>query len=148
MQTQVNLQDAPIDKLIARKKEIQDGSKLTKAEKAKLPKNANGGLIKGPGTGRSDSIRATLGYAGGGSIRVSNGEFIVKASSVRDYGVAAMNAVNNGTASIGTNSGGTVYNINMPITSNNANPEGVANEVIRRLKVEINKNNKSNKVNI
>jgi hypothetical protein len=59
-----------------------------------------------------------------------------------------MNAVNNGTASIGTNSGGTVYNINMPITSNNANPEGVANEVIRRLKVEINKNNKSNKVNI
>jgi hypothetical protein len=89
-----------------------------------------------------------MGYAGGGSIRVSNGEFIVKAASVRDYGLNAMNAVNNGTADITTNSGGTVYNINMPITSNSASPEGVANEVIRRLKVEINKNNKSNKVEI
>jgi TP901 family phage tail tape measure protein len=111
-------------------------------------KKANGGLIKGPGTGTSDSIRATLGYAGGGSLRVSNGEFIVKASSVKNYGLNAMNSVNNGTASIGTNSGGTVYNINMPITSNNASAEGVANEVMRRLKVELNKNNKSNRVNI
>jgi hypothetical protein len=59
-----------------------------------------------------------------------------------------MNAVNNGTATIGTNSGGTVYNINMPITSNNANPEGVANEVMRRLKLEVSKNNKSNKVGL
>ena len=154
-QTQLNLMEEPIDKLTARKKEIQDGAKLTKSEKAQLPKTpkkvvkkANGGLIKGPGTGRSDSIRATLGYAGGGSIRVSNGEFVVKASSVKDYGVAAMNAVNNGTADISTNSGGTVYNINMPITSNAASPEGVANEVMRRLKVELNKNNKSNRVNI
>jgi TP901 family phage tail tape measure protein len=109
---------------------------------------AGGGLILGPGTGTSDSIRASFGYAGGGGIRVSNGEFVVRASSVRDYGVNAMNAVNKGTATIGTNSGGTVYNINMPITSNNANPEGVANEVMRRLKVELNKNNKSNRVNI
>jgi hypothetical protein len=138
----------PIDALKARKKAIEDGAKLTKAEMSQIPKKANGGLIKGPGTGRSDSIRATLGYAGGGSIRVSNGEFVVKASSVKDYGVAAMNAVNNGTADISTNSGGTVYNINMPITSNAASPEGVANEVMRRLKVELNKNNKSNRVNI
>jgi hypothetical protein len=140
--------DDPIDALKARKKEIEDGAKLTKSELSQIPKKANGGLIKGPGTGRSDSIRATLGYAGGGSIRVSNGEFVVKASSVRDYGVAAMNAVNNGTADITTNSGGTVYNINMPITSNNASPEGVANEVMRRLKVELNKNNKSNRINM
>jgi hypothetical protein len=147
-ETELRKKDAEIDALRARVTEIKDGSKLTSVEKAKLPKKANGGLIKGPGTGRSDSIRATLGYAGGGSIRVSNGEFVVKASSVKDYGVAAMNAVNNGTADISTNSGGTVYNINMPITSNNASPEGVANEVMRRLKVEINKNNKSNKVSI
>jgi TP901 family phage tail tape measure protein len=111
-------------------------------------KKSMGGLIKGPGTGTSDSIRATLGYAGGGQIRVSDGEFVVKASSVKDYGVAAMNAVNNGTATISTNSGGTVYNINMPITSNNANAEGVANEVIRKLKLEVSKNNKSNKVGL
>jgi TP901 family phage tail tape measure protein len=116
--------------------------------KVRVPKFANGGLIKGPGTGISDSITAGFGYAGGGSIRVSNGEYVVKASSVKDYGVDAMNAVNNGTATIGTNSGGTVYNINMPITSNNANPEGVANEVMRRLKLEVSKNNKSNKVGL
>jgi TP901 family phage tail tape measure protein len=109
-------------------------------------KKANGGLIKGPGTGTSDSIRASLGYAGGGSIRVSNGEYVVKASSVRDYGVKAMDAINNGTARVGTESGGTVYNINMPVTSNNANPEIVANEVMRKLKLEISKNNKTNKV--
>jgi TP901 family phage tail tape measure protein len=113
-----------------------------------VKKYAMGGLIKGPGTSKSDSIRATLGYAGGGSIRVSNGEYVVKASSVKDYGVNAMNAVNNGTATIGTNSGGTVYNINMPITSNNANPEIVANEVMRKLKLEVSKNNKSNKVGL
>jgi hypothetical protein len=114
----------------------------------KVPKFAMGGLIKGPGTGTSDSITAGFGYAGGGSIRVSNGEYVVKASSVRDYGVKTMDAINNGTATIGANSGGTVYNINMPITSNNANPEGVANEVMRRLKLEVSKNNKSNKVGI
>jgi len=147
-ETELRKKDAEIDALQARYNAIKDGAKLTSAEKKKVPKKANGGLIKGPGTGRSDSIRATLGYAGGGSIRVSNGEFVVKASSVQDYGVAAMNAINNGTADISTNSGGTVYNINMPITSNNASPEGVANEVMRRLKVEINKNNKSNKVSI
>jgi TP901 family phage tail tape measure protein len=147
-ETELRKKDAEIDALRARVTEIKDGSKLTSAEKAKLPKKANGGLIKGPGTGRSDSIRATLGYAGGGSIRVSNGEFVVKASSVKDYGVAAMNAVNNGTADISTNPGGTVYNINMPITSNAASPEGVANEVMRRLKVELNKNNKSNAVRV
>jgi TP901 family phage tail tape measure protein len=153
-ETEIRKKDAEIDALQARYDAIKDGAKLTKSETAKIPKTpkkvvkkANGGLIKGPGTGRSDSIKATLGYAGGGSIRVSNGEFVVKASSVQDYGVSAMNAVNNGTADISTNSGGTVYNINMPITSNNASPEGVANEVMRRLKVEINKNNKSNRVN-
>ncbi len=147
-ETEIRKKDAEIDALRARVTEIKDGAKVTSAEKAKLPKKANGGLIKGPGTGRSDSIKATLGYAGGGSIRVSNGEFVVKAASVKDYGIGAMNAVNNGTAKIDTNPGGTVYNINMPITSNNANPEGVANEVMRRLKVELNKNNKSNAVRV
>jgi hypothetical protein len=77
-ETEIRRKDAVIDALRARSTEIKDGSKLTSAEKAKLPKKANGGLIKGPGTGRSDSIKATMGYAGGGSIRVSNGEFIVR----------------------------------------------------------------------
>ena len=147
-QTSLNKDQDAIDVLIARKKAIEDGAKLTAAEKAKIPRKANGGLIKGPGTGRSDSITAKLGYAGGGSIRVSNGEFVVKASSVRDYGLNAMNAVNNGTATIGTNSGGTVYNISMPITSNNSDPKAVGDYVIKQLKIQLDKNNTSNRVNI
>lgn len=49
-------------------------------------KNAKGGLIRGPGTGTSDSILS----------RVSNGEFVVRASSVGKYGVAMMRAINEG----------------------------------------------------
>jgi TP901 family phage tail tape measure protein len=145
-ETELKKKDAEIATLEARYSAIKDGAKLTSAEKAKMPKKANGGLIKGPGTGRSDSIKATMGYAGGGSIRVSNGEFVVKASSVGQYGLTKMNAINNGTADINTNSGGTVYNINMPITSNNASATGVAEEVMRKLRVELNKNNKSNAI--
>ena len=148
-QTQLNLQEEPIDKLMARKKEIEDGAKLTKSEKSQLPKKvvkkANGGLIKGPGTGRSDSIRATLGYAGGGSIRVSNGEFVVKASSVGNYGIDKMNAVNNGTADIITNSGGTSNtNVTMYVTGSNSD------EIAKKVMVELDrlqkKNNKTNMV--
>jgi TP901 family phage tail tape measure protein len=145
-ETELRKKDAEIAALQARYDAIKGGAALTKEEKAKIPKKANGGLIKGPGTGRSDSIKASLGYAGGGSIRVSNGEFIVKASSVGQYGLTNMNAVNNGTADISTNSGGTVYNINMPITANQSDPKAVGEYVINKLKVELNKNNKSNRV--
>ncbi len=47
---------------------------------------ATGGYISGEGTSTSDSIPAML----------SNGEFVVKASSVRKYGTGFLNAVNNG----------------------------------------------------
>ena len=121
---------------------------LKKANGGLIKKYATGGLIVGPGTGRSDSITASLGYAGGGSIRVSNGEFIMKESAVKNYGISQMNAINKGTATVGTSGGTTVYNINMPITSNNASAAGVADEVIKKLKLEVNKNNKSNAVKI
>jgi hypothetical protein len=58
--------------------------------------HATGGLITGPGTGTSDSIPA----------RLSNREYVTKASSVAKYGVAAMDAVNSGRATIGYASGG------------------------------------------
>lgn len=45
---------------------------------------ASGGFVSGPGTATSDSIPA----------RLSNGEFVVKASSVRKYGVGFLDAVN------------------------------------------------------
>lgn len=47
---------------------------------------AGGGLISGPGSGTSDSILA----------RVSHGEYVVKASSVRRVGVGFLDAVNAG----------------------------------------------------
>lgn len=47
---------------------------------------ANGGEITGTGTGTSDSILAWL----------SNGEFVIKAASVKQFGVSFFNALNNG----------------------------------------------------
>jgi TP901 family phage tail tape measure protein len=45
---------------------------------------ANGGHVRGPGSSTSDSIPANL----------SNGEFVMKASSVKAYGVDFMNSLN------------------------------------------------------
>jgi hypothetical protein len=45
---------------------------------------ATGGYVSGPGTGTSDSIPA----------RLSNGEFVMRASAVRTYGTDFMNALN------------------------------------------------------
>ena len=144
-ETEIRNKDAEIDRLQARYNAIKDGAKLTSAEKAKLPKKANGGLIKGPGTGRSDSIKATLGYAGGGSIRVSNGEFIVKESSVGSYGIDKMNAVNNGTADIITNSSGT-SNTNVTMYVTGSNSDDIAKKVMVELDRLQKKNNKTNVV--
>jgi TP901 family phage tail tape measure protein len=47
-------------------------------------KVASGGYISGPGTGTSDSIPA----------RLSNGEYVIKASAVDQYGVGMMNSIN------------------------------------------------------
>lgn len=53
---------------------------------AYFPAYASGGMLSGAGTGTSDSMLA----------RVSNGEFITKASSVAKYGSAFMHAINDG----------------------------------------------------
>jgi hypothetical protein len=52
----------------------------------KPPKKAGGGLLRGPGTGTSDSMLA----------RVSNGEYVVRAEAVRRLGLARLNAINRG----------------------------------------------------
>jgi TP901 family phage tail tape measure protein len=60
-------------------------------------KLAGGGLIKGPGTGTSDSILGMVapGFADGGMpIRVSNGEYIIKADTVKKYGINFMDNLN------------------------------------------------------
>lgn len=52
---------------------------------ADVPGFARGGHIRGPGTGTSDSILA----------RLSNGEFVVKAAAVRNYGADFLHRINN-----------------------------------------------------
>jgi TP901 family phage tail tape measure protein len=49
-----------------------------------IPTYADGGFVQGPGTGTSDSIPAML----------SNGEFVMKASAVKTYGVDFFNSLN------------------------------------------------------
>lgn len=49
---------------------------------------ATGGYISGPGTGTSDSIPA----------RLSNGEYVIRAASVRKYGMGYFDALNRGVA--------------------------------------------------
>ena len=56
-----------------------------------IPKKASGGLISGPGTGKSDSI---LAYNNGGLIAVSNGEYIINADTVKNLGVPMLDQIN------------------------------------------------------
>ena len=49
-----------------------------------VPNHAIGGLITGPGTGTSDDIPA----------RLSNGEYVIRAAAVRQYGTEMLNAIN------------------------------------------------------
>jgi hypothetical protein len=69
-------------------------------------KKASGGLLKGPGTGTSDSILGM--YANGGMVRVSNGEYIVNADTVSKLGVPFFDRIN------GMKSGGLMLNYDIP----------------------------------
>jgi hypothetical protein len=120
-------------------------------DKARAKGKSMGGLIKGPGTTTSDSIMARVGYASGGLIGLSNNEYVVKAATVQKYGVGFMDAINNQKispvdTSTASSSGNTVYNIDMTINAANGNANDIADQVIRKLKVETSKNNKSNAV--
>ncbi|MFD7185487.1 hypothetical protein ACFV90_36695 [Streptomyces sp. NPDC059904] len=64
-----------------------------------------GGYVDGPGTGTSDSILALMGS--GAMARVSNTEFVMRSAAVKKYGVAFMNALNEGRLNLpGLASGG------------------------------------------
>jgi hypothetical protein len=110
----------------------------------------SGGLITGPGTGTSDSIPTML----------SNGEYVVRASSVAKIGVPALEAINagripqitganvsvnganinSGKTSIkgGINSAGdsaSVYNYSVTVNAqSNANADQIANAVMTKIK--------------
>lgn len=68
---------------------------------------ATGGYISGPGSSTSDSIPA----------RLSNGEFVVNAASVKKYGVDYLHAINTGRAHHYA-SGGLVSNVSSPKAPN------------------------------
>ncbi len=59
--------------------------RLLRLSNQQIPGRASGGLIKGPGTGTSDSIPA----------RLSHGEYVIKASSVNKIGAGVLSHINN-----------------------------------------------------
>jgi hypothetical protein len=56
----------------------------SRMREAGIPTNASGGYVRGAGSGTSDSILA----------RLSNGEFVMNAASVRRLGVGFLNGLN------------------------------------------------------
>ena len=64
-------------------------STMKAAGEASITPFANGGYVAGPGSGTADRIPAML----------SNGEYVVKASAVRDVGISFLNDLNNGRGS-------------------------------------------------
>lgn len=63
-----------------------------------------GGYVDGPGTPTSDSIMAFMGS--GAMARVSNTEFVMRGAAVKKYGIAFMNALNEGRLSMPGLAGG------------------------------------------
>lgn len=62
-----------------------------------------GGLISGPGGPTSDSILGM--FPSGATARVSDSEYVVRASAVRRYGVGLLNAINEGRLNLATLAG-------------------------------------------
>ncbi|MFF2650392.1 hypothetical protein [Streptomyces sp. NPDC058045] len=62
------------------------GGPIGRADGGPIPGYPGGGPVRGPGTGTSDSVL----------MWGSNGEYMIKAASVRKYGLAAMDAINSG----------------------------------------------------
>jgi TP901 family phage tail tape measure protein len=112
-----------------------------------MANKAEGGIIRGPGTGTSDSIPTML----------SNGEYVIKASSVKSIGVPALDNLNR-MASGGlvarydmprmtsggrlkfadgglAKSGGAEYNINVTLNGSNLSPEDVAKAISREMSI-------------
>ena len=142
--------DKKITELENRISGLQAGQKVTAAEKALNKAKSGmafGGLVRGPGTAMSDSIKARVGFATGGMINLSNGEYVMREAAVRNYGVPFMNAINNSKlGSSGTTTNSSVYNVTMTINGGNNNPNEIADQVMKKLSVMSAKSNKRNMV--
>ena len=103
---------------------------------------ATGGYISGPGGPKSDMIPAML----------SNGEYVVNAGAVSQYGISMLDALNSkryavggfaGTPKIssGGNAGSSlshnaVYNINVNVAGSNSSAEEIAKQVMKTIQRE------------
>lgn len=65
---------------------ITGGSGASNSDVPDIPQFATGGLVRGPGTGTSDSIPALL----------SNGEYVINAAAVRKLGLPNLDWINKG----------------------------------------------------
>lgn len=102
---------AAIEDIEARLKKLAEGVTVPvkveggpgSATAPEIQANAKGGYIRGPGTGTSDSILSWL----------SNTEYVIKAASVKKFGVGFFDALNSGRLPAFA-SGGLVGNIDSP----------------------------------
>lgn len=79
------IESVPIRMAMSALAGAQVGAQIAQIRKQKF---ASGGLVRGPGTGRSDSIAAML----------SNGEFVMSANAVKNIGVNNLERMNRGSA--------------------------------------------------
>jgi hypothetical protein len=74
---------------------LKDGGVVGKDGKVDMNEDRAGGKIVGPGTGTSDSVKA-INVDTGEPIRLSNGEYVIRAERVRELGKAFFDELNEG----------------------------------------------------
>jgi TP901 family phage tail tape measure protein len=108
-----------------------DKQTATALKKIHFP--AKGGLISGYATGGMVNYFANGGFKMGTDTvpaMLTPGEFVVKKAAVDRIGTSKLNSINNG-----TNSDSSVYNYSISVNvSSGANPNDIANTVIRQIK--------------
>jgi hypothetical protein len=95
------------------------------------------GQVSGPGTGTSDSILAWLGNKGK-FIRISNGEYVIRADAVQKWGTNFLDNINNGHIPQNFYNGKSSYATGGSISDNLVkNPQGNLGETLRNLALTI-----------
>lgn len=95
------------------------------------------GQVSGPGTGTSDSILAWLGNKGK-FIRISNGEYVIRASAVQKWGTNFLDNINNGLIPQDFYNGKDSYAAGGSISDNFVEgPQGNLGEALRNLALTV-----------
>ena len=113
-------------------------SSFGSAIEVKPLKKAFGGLVSGLGNSYSDSIHAML----------SHGEYVVSAQAVKNLGVSKLDAINAGRLPTSAPSMNMTNHFNIDIQGAGQDAKDIAkmvvNDVMNKINVTFNKNNKSN----